>query len=130
MPLMKLEMGDDDELLFELELDTTEYVGQLNFSKFRNILASMLVNVHHRLEAQESANPMRSDNGELMFNIPGVFNSEGTINIMVCSFRQLAPGLSLVRLMYLNPEAYAEAAGIDLNSIQQSDQPLEFDTRA
>jgi len=125
MPLMKFEMGDKGEVFCELELDASEHVGKLNFGKFRKVLAMMMIGIQQRLEANESLNPMTSDNGELMFNVPGVLKSEDSTNIMVCSFRQLAPGMASVRLMYLNPTAYAEAAGVDLTKIERNDQDPE-----
>ena len=47
---------------------------------------------------------------DALFNIPGVLNSEEGTNVIVCGLRQTAPGHVTIRLMYLNPEGYAEAA--------------------
>lgn len=129
-PLMKFELGENGDVFCELELDSSEHIGKLNFGKFRKGLAMMLLGIHQRLEADEGINPMSSNSGELMFNIPGILKSEDNVNIMVCSFRQLAPGLASVRLMYLNPEAYAQAAGVDLNDIQQNDQDPALEQHA
>lgn len=130
LPLMKFEMGEAGEVFCELELDDSEHIGKLNFGKFRKGLAMMLLGIHQRLEANESVNPMSSSTGELMFNIPGVLKSEDSVNIMVCSFRQLAPGLSSVRLMYLDPAAYAQAAGVTLDDIEQNDQDPTLEQHA
>jgi len=125
LPFMKFDMGEKGEVLCELELDISEHVGKLNFGKFRRSLAMMMIGIHHRIEAKENLNPMRSDTGELMFNVPGILKSEDAVNILVCSFRQLAPGLSAVRLMYLDPAAYSEAAGVDLSKLERNDQDPE-----
>ncbi len=122
MPLMKFEMGKAGEVFCELELDGSEHVGKLNFGKFRKGLAMMLLGIHQRLTEHESINTMSSSTGELMFNIPGILKSQDSVNIMVCSFRQLAPGLSSVKLMYLDPIAYAQASGVKLDEIKQNDQ--------
>lgn len=130
MPLMKFELGENGDVFCELELDTTEHVGKLNFSKFRKGLAMMMLGIHQRLEANEGVNPMSSGAGELMFNVPGILKSEDDVNIMVCSFRQLTAGLASVRLMYLDPVAYSEAAGVDLSSLKQNDQDPELEKHA
>lgn len=125
LPLMKFDLGEKGEVLCELELDSTEHVGKLNFGKFRKALAVMMLGIQQRLETNESLNPLTSDSGELLFNIPGILKSAEDVNVLVCSFRQLAPGLSSVRLMYLNPHAYAEAAQIDLSTLERNDQAPE-----
>ncbi len=126
-PIMKFELGDKGEVYCELELDSSEHVGKLNFGKFRKGLAMMMIGIHKRVEAQENLNPMASETGELMFNVPGILKSADALNIMVCSFRQRAPGLASVRLMYLDPNAYAKAAGVDLTTIEQNDEAIDVD---
>lgn len=117
VPLLVFELSNNSELNCDLELDSSEHIGHLNYGKFRKALEMMIVSLQHRLEANESLNPMNSETGELLFNIPGIVKHENTVNIMLCGFRQLAPGLSAVRLMYVNPNTYADAAGIDLKKL-------------
>ncbi|GAA6138224.1 hypothetical protein NBRC116583_19710 [Arenicella sp. 4NH20-0111] len=121
IPFMKFDLGESGEMVCELELETSEYIGRLNFGKFRRGLALMLQGIHQRLEAKESLNPLSSETGELLFNIPGILKTDDGVNIMVCGFRPLAAGLYSVRLMYLEPKAYTEAAGLDMTSMETND---------
>jgi hypothetical protein len=110
-PFMKINMGDSGEVYCELKLDTTLHVGKLNFSKFRRGLAAMMLGIHTRLEADEALNVMTSQNGDIMFNIPGVFQAddEDETNILVCGMSQTGPGKAYISLMYLDPTQYVEA---------------------
>ena len=69
-----------------------------------------MVGIQERLDADEPLNAMRSNQGEVLFNIPGVVkDKDGQFNILVVAFRHLGPGLSTVRLMYLDPKQYSQA---------------------
>ena len=109
-PFMRIDMGDAGEVQCELSLDTSLYVGKLNFGKFKKLLATMMIAIKERIEADAPLNALNSKHGEIMFNIPGIVkDQDGRFNVMVTSFRQLAPGLSSVRLMFLDPQQYADA---------------------
>ncbi|MFT5572810.1 MAG: hypothetical protein ACI9FR_001734 [Cryomorphaceae bacterium] len=110
-PFMKIEMGDSGEIYCELKLDTSLHVGKLNFSKFRKGLAAMMLGIHTRLEADDALNVMNSQNGDTMFNIPGIYQAQDDeeTNILVCGMSQTGPGLACINLMYLDPEQYVEA---------------------
>jgi len=114
-PFMRIDLGEAGEVFCELALDSSLYVGKINFSRFRKSLAMMMLGIKQRIEADQKLNAMGSNQGEIMFNIPGIVKDEGQLNIMVCSFKSLGPGLATVRLMYLAPEQYAAAAKIDSN---------------
>lgn len=108
---MRIDMGEAGEVQCELSLDTSLYVGKLNFGKFKKLLAMMMIGIKERIDADAPLNALTSKHGEIMFNIPGIVkDQDGQINVMVTSFRQLAPGLSSVRLMFLDPSEYAAAA--------------------
>lgn len=125
-PLMKFEMGDSGDVVCHLELDHSEHVGKLNYGKFRKGLAMMMIGIQQRLEAQAGFNTLASDNGEILFNVPGVLKTEDDINVLVCSFKQLAAGLALIRLLYVHPDNYAESAGIDFNTLEQNDHEIDI----
>ena len=109
-PFMKIDMGDSGEVYCELKLDTSLHIGKLNFSKFRKGLAAMMLGVHTRREADDSLNVMTAQNGDTMFNIPGVYQAEDEeTNILVCGMNQTGPGLACISLMYLDPTQYVEA---------------------
>lgn len=107
---MHIQMEDGGEIHCTLSLDVSEYVGKINFGRFRQGLAMMMLGITKRLEAEQDITAMKSQSGEILFNIPGILNSEDGTNVIVCGLRQSAPGHITMRLMYLNPESYAEAA--------------------
>ena len=109
-PFMRIDTGEAGEVFCELALDSTLYVGKLNFGKFRKALAMMLLGVKTSIENDKPLNAMNSDTGEILFNIPGIVREDDQMNVMVCSFKPMGPGLSTVRLMYLDPDKYAAAA--------------------
>ena len=108
-PFMKINMGDSGEIYCELKLDTSLHLGKLNFSKFRKGLAAMMLGIHTRLEADDALNVMNSQNGDTMFNIPGIYQDEEETNVLVCGMNQTGPGLACISLMYLDPGQYVEA---------------------
>ncbi len=109
-PFMKIDTGESGEVYCELSLDSSLYVGKLNFSKFRKSLAMTMVGIQERLDADAALNAMRSDQGEVLFNIPGIVkDKDGQFNILVVAFRHLGPGLSTVRLLFLDPKQYSQA---------------------
>lgn len=109
-PFMEIGAGDSGEVICNLVLDHSEHVGKLSFSKFRKGLAMMMLNLKNRIDEEKSLNPMSSDSGEVLFNVPGVLESAGDTNVIVCSFSQAGPGRATLKLMYLNPESYVQAA--------------------
>ena len=120
IPLMRIEMEDATEVICELALDTSEYVGKLNFGRFRKGLAMMMLGIKNRLDKEQELNIMHSENGEMLFNIPGVLQSDDGTNVIVCGLRQLAAGRLTIRLMYINPDLYAEAALAGRDNAEQS----------
>lgn len=107
---MHVKMEDDSELFCHLALDSTQYVGKLNFGRFRKGLAMMLLSAKKRLEKGEDLNVMNSQSGDVLFNVPGIVNADDGTNVLVCGLQQAAPGQVTIRLMYLNPDHYADAA--------------------
>jgi hypothetical protein len=107
--IMRLGFSDDTEIHCQLALDKSEHQGNLSFSNFRKHLAMMMLGIKKRLDEKAPLNMMESDNNEFLFNIPGIVQSEETTRILVCGFTQNGPGNATIKLMYLNPEHYAEA---------------------
>jgi len=108
-PFMRIDTGDAGEIFCELTLDSSLYVGKLNFGKFRKTLAMMMLGLKTRIENDQPLNAMSSETGETLFNVPGVVKDGDQTNVMVCGFKQLGPGLSTVNLMYLDPDEYMQA---------------------
>ncbi len=110
VPLMRIDMQEAGEIHCELGLDRSEYQGKLNFAKFRKSTASMLSVISKRLENQERVQHLSSEQGEMLFNLPGITDDEKDgINVMACSIKPLAPGLMLLKLMYMEPKQYQDA---------------------
>ncbi len=107
---MRIDMADAGEVLCDLVLDTSLYVGKLNFGRFRQSLAATMQAINEAIAADAKLNALSSKQGEIMFNVPGVVQEGQQINIMVCSFKTLGPGFATVRLMYLDPDQYIAAA--------------------
>ena len=108
---MQLSANNGSQINCDLTLDTSQYLGKLNFSKFRKGVAMMMMAMKQRLDAKQSMNMLTSDNGDILFNVPGIVKAaDGTVNVIVTGFRQIGPGRALVRLMYLNPKQYIQAA--------------------
>ncbi|NNC98631.1 MAG: hypothetical protein HKN85_00455 [Gammaproteobacteria bacterium] len=110
MPFMQIAVDDSGEVICELALDHSQFSGSLNFGKFRKCLAMMLKGLSIKLEKHaqngEGFNMMNSDQGQLLFNIPGVVMSEDGVNVLVFGLSQAGPGLATIRLMFLDPAQY------------------------
>ena len=109
-PFMRIDTDNESEIYCELELDSSLYVGKLNFGKFRKALAVMMLSIKTSIESDKPLNTMSSKSGEILFNIPGIVTEDDQINILVCSFMQYGPGLATIKLMYLDPSKYVDAA--------------------
>lgn len=109
-PFLQIGVAEQGEVICDLMLDYSEHQGDISFSRFRKNLAMMMLNIKERIEAEKELNPMVSDTGEVLFNVPGVLNEDDETNIMVCGFAQAGPGRAVVKLMYIDPAAYVEAA--------------------
>ena len=113
MPFLQLNTKRSGDINCNLQLDSSQYTGKLSFSKFRKAMAVMLLGIKTRIDEGESLNMLTSDQGDIMFNIPGVLQNKDGTNVMVCGLRQIQPGLINIRLMFLDPVAYqAEAEKI------------------
>ena len=109
-PFMRIDMGDAGEVHCELSMDETAYVGKLNFGKFKKLVTMMTSDISEHLEADTAINSINNDKREIRFNIPGIVDeADGQRNIIIVSFRQLGAGLASVKLMFLNPDNYADA---------------------
>lgn len=108
-PLLKLGFSDQSEIQCTLCLDYSEYNGKLNFTKFRNNLAAMMLAIKETLEQKRPLNQMHSETGEILFNIPGIVQSGKDTNVMVCGLQQIAAGKITFKVMFLNSSAYIES---------------------
>ena len=109
-PFLHIQAGSKGEVVLELQLDHSEHIGKLSFSQFRKALAMMMLAIKHRVDENLNLNPLYSETGQILFNVPGVLESGETTNVMVCGLDQLGAGRAALRLMYLNPTQYIQAA--------------------
>lgn len=105
-PFIQLNTQDSGDVNCNLQLDSSQYTGKLNFGKFRKVLAVMLLGIKNRIETEESLNMLNSEQGDIMFHIPGIIQNEDGVNVLVCGIRQAEPGLITLRLMFLDPVEY------------------------
>ena len=123
VPFMRIQMEGGAEIFCKLSLDISEFVGKINFGRFRQGLAMMMLGITKKLEGDDELNIMSSQSGEVLFNIPGILNSEEGTNVIVAGLQQVAPGQVTIRLMYLNPEGYAEAAIAGREKANENSKP-------
>lgn len=107
---MRLQTNTGNIIDCNLTMDASQYDGKLNFSKFRKSLAMTLIALKQRLENKEDVNMLSNDVGDVLFNVPGIVKSGDIINVMVVGLRQTGHGKALVRLLYLDPQHYVNAA--------------------
>lgn len=122
-PFMRIGVADSGDIVCDLLLDHSEHVGKISFSQFRKALAMMMLNIKERVDAQRPLNLMTSENGEILFNIPGVLQGADATNVMVCGVAQSGPGRATAKLMYLNPESYVQAAAATATSASSDTAP-------
>ncbi len=106
-PFMRIQTGDTGEIFCEIGLDHTEYTGKLSFGKFRKNLSTMIHVINERLKQEDRVQHLSSDTGEMLFNLPGIVeDKKDGVSMLVCSVKQRAPGLMMIRLMYLDAEQF------------------------
>lgn len=106
-PFMRIQTGDTGEIFCELGFDHSEYQGKLSFGKFRKSLAAMIFVVNERLQQADRVHHLTSDSGEMLFTLPGIVDDKSDgLSALVCSIKTRAPGLMLVRLMYIDPSQF------------------------
>ena len=109
VPFMHINAAESGEIHCDLALDSSEYVGKLNYGQFRKCLAVMMQSVSSRIEAKQDLNVMNSDNGDILFNVPGIVQSDSQLNVLVSGVSQTGPGKVVIRLMFLDPSLYVAA---------------------
>ena len=109
VPFMQIKTAATGTVTIELQLDHSEHVGPMSFSHFRKCLAMLMLSIKHHVDEQLPMNPLFSDNGDVLFNVPGVLEEESCTNVLVSGLKQLGPGRAAVTLMYLNPNHFLQA---------------------
>ncbi len=111
VPLMKLELHSGDTFDCQLGLDFSEFVGNINFSVFREAVASHLYRIAQALRKNEEVNLFTSEtSSEVIFHHPGIIENDGQYNVLVTGIEQGGGNSLFIKLQFLNPEKLAEAA--------------------
>ena len=107
LPLLHISSQQHGDVAGVLALDSSEFIGRLNFSAFRDALASHLNNIAETLRNDDSLNMFTAeDTGAMLFNLPGFIEIDDTVNVMVCGVEQSKPGEIVIKLMFLDPANY------------------------
>ena len=109
VPFMHMAVRSGGEVHCHLTLDWSCYVGKLNFGKFRQNLATMMLAMSNLLDTDKEPNILSSEEGDMLINIPGVFEADGNTNVLVCGLAQTAAGRANITLMFLEPSQYQTA---------------------
>jgi len=102
--------GDVDCLL---ALDHSNFVGKLNYSQFRDALATHLHRIAGKLKNHENLNIFTSkETGDIIFHIPGIIENNKSLNILVTCVEQRVAGKMTVRLMFLDPGDFSRSSDL------------------
>jgi hypothetical protein len=107
--LVRLKMADGNTLDTELEMDSTDFVGDLKFGVFRNALTSWMANAIDQLKSEQGLQMLNSEvRDEMLFKIPGPVVHEGQLNVMFLSMFQPVPGRLRIRLIFVDPSQFTQ----------------------
>jgi hypothetical protein len=110
--LTKVQMEDKSTVQFDLALDHTEVKGTLNYGAFRASLATLVHNMGEALKEQPpkiSVFSAEGDSNGNIFGITAVTEEDGQPRVMVLGSEVGEHAGVLLKLMYLNPEQFAQA---------------------
>jgi hypothetical protein len=109
LKLVSLTMEDKSELKIDVSLDTTDYVGQLNFSLMRKHLKSLLAQIAKLLEEGKRPSVRNNkQNGTQLFNIPGAVVEQGQLNVLMMAWSSRVKGTVEIELMFFEPTQFVE----------------------
>lgn len=109
--LTNVEMEDESTLRINLSLERSEFTGQLNFGAFKASLSNLLGNIARTLQEGKEVTVFSVEGkpNSVLFGITGVTFEDAQPNVMVLgSDVGDQPGVATLRLMYLDPEQFAQ----------------------
>ena len=111
VPIIEISAPDQGEVTCDLALDHSQFLGTLNFSRFRNALIAHLSQIADTLKSEDELNVLTNeDTGDIVYYVPGIVEEDGTINVLVTGVEQRTAGELTVRLMFLDPQQFAVQA--------------------
>ena len=110
VPFLNISAPRKGEVEGSLALEASEFVGTLNYSKFRDALGSHLNHIARSVNNKQNLNIMTNEeNGAFLFNLPGLVVHDDVLNVLVTGVHQEEPGEIVIKLMFLNPDDFREA---------------------
>jgi hypothetical protein len=106
--LTTVQMEDKSTVRFDLSLDQTEFKGKLNYGAFRASLATLIGNISQAL-GDEKEVPVFGGSSSMIFGVTAVTVEQDELNVMVLAADPGGQGgATMLRLMYLDPQQFAE----------------------
>ncbi len=109
--LTTVQMEDKSTMRINLSLDQSEFQGKLNYGAFRASLATLISNITQTLRDEKEFPVFNADESAdtMIFGITAVTVEEDLPNVMVLGSELAGQGgATMLRLMYLDPEQFAE----------------------
>ncbi len=111
VPIIEISAPDQGEVTCDLALDHSEFLGTLNFSRFRNALIAHLNQIADTIKSEEKLNVLTDqETGDIVYYVPGIVKENGNVNVLVTGVEQRTAGELTVRLMFLDPRQLAVQA--------------------
>ena len=108
IPLIEISSPKLGDVVGVLSMDSSDYVGKLNYSAFRDALGSHINRCAEKLKNEEDLNIFTSEEtGAMLFNIPGIVQVDDHVNILVTGIEQRKAGEIDIKLMFLHPDNFA-----------------------
>ena len=111
--LTNVRMENKSIVRFDVQLDDSEFVGNLNFGAFKTSLALLISNLSEALQAEKNIPVFTAQDSPemLMFGVTAVTYEDEQPNVMVLgSDSGTGQATVALKLMYLDPAQFAEAA--------------------
>ena len=112
-PLTNVRMENKSIVRFDVQLDDSEFVGNLNFGAFKTSLALLISNLSEALQAEKNIPVFTAQDSPemLMFGVTAVTYEDSQPNVMVLGSDSGTEQATVqLKLMYLDPVQFAEAA--------------------
>jgi hypothetical protein len=111
LDLARLKLEGRGDVLFRVVLDHSEYRGKIGFAPFRKQLEQLIGRLAERVRLKLDIAVYTSEaTGELLFNVPSITKNEGTINVLMLGVGKPEPGITTLRLQFLDPEQFRKPA--------------------
>lgn len=107
-------MEDESTVRFSVMLDHSEFQGHLNFGAFRASVSTLLGNLARTLKDKKDVTvfSVGGDSNSVLFGVSGVTVEDNRTNVMLLGADTgEQPGAMILRLVYLNPDQFAQQAG-------------------